>query len=362
MPKLSGNKGEWSEIYVFLHLLAVGRLYAADADLKRIDSVYYGILKIFRTENFGDLEFQVKVAKSEICVFNNSTHSDIVTISMDEFKKWAYFLFTHISAMKQRSFSVPEIEKFLQGMRVETLKAKNSDKADIRLKIHDINTGFDVIQGFSIKSRLGSPSTLLNPGKTTNFIYEIIGTLSSRDIQKINDCDKFADKFLFLQEANCKLHYRAMANPTFEGNLLLIDSFLPQICSNILLKYYQGFGSEIEKLLNIVEKDNPLNYNLNLGQPFYQYKFKKFLSESALGMLPSKPWQGIADATGGYIIVKEDGDVLCYHLYNRNEFEQYLLSNTKFDTPSTSRYDFGNIYTENGRNYIKLNMQIRFIK
>ena len=50
MPNLSGNKGEWSEIYVFLHLLAVGRLYAADADLKKIDSVHYDILKIFRTE------------------------------------------------------------------------------------------------------------------------------------------------------------------------------------------------------------------------------------------------------------------------------------------------------------------------
>ena len=115
--------------------------------------------------------------------------------------------------------------------------------------------------------------------KTTNFIYEIIGTLSSRDIQKINDCDKFADKFLLLQKANCKLRYRAMANTTFEGNLLLIDSFLPQICSNILLKYYQGFGSEIEKLLNIVEKDNPLNYNLNLGQPFYQYTTDESLNK-----------------------------------------------------------------------------------
>ena len=34
MPKLSGTKGEWSEIYVFLRLLEGGKLYAADMNLR----------------------------------------------------------------------------------------------------------------------------------------------------------------------------------------------------------------------------------------------------------------------------------------------------------------------------------------
>ena len=67
-------------------------------------------------------------------------------------------------------------------------------------------------------------------------------------------------------------------------------------------------------------------------------------------------------ATGGYIIVREDGEVLCYHLFNRNEFENYLLKNTKFETASTSRHQFGDIYKENGKYFIKLNLQVRFIK
>ena len=44
MPKLTGNKGEWSEIYVFLRLLEVGRLYAANADLEKIDDIFYNII------------------------------------------------------------------------------------------------------------------------------------------------------------------------------------------------------------------------------------------------------------------------------------------------------------------------------
>ena len=43
MPNLSGNKGEWSEIYVFLRLLEIGKLYAADADLNKMDDVFYNI-------------------------------------------------------------------------------------------------------------------------------------------------------------------------------------------------------------------------------------------------------------------------------------------------------------------------------
>jgi type II restriction enzyme len=89
---------------------------------------------------------------------------------------------------------------------------------------------------------------------------------------------------------------------------------------------------------------------------------KRFLSDIALGMMPSKVWTGKLDATGGYLIVKGNGDILCYHIYNRNEFEEYLLKNTKLDTASSGRHDFGYIYKENEQLYFKLNLQIRFLK
>ena len=79
-------------------------------------------------------------------------------------------------------------------------------------------------------------------------------------------------------------------------------------------------------------------------------------------MTPSKVWNGIYDATGGYLVVKENGDVLCYHIYNKNEFENYLINNTKLDTASSSRHGFGVIYKENEEFFFKLNLQIRFIK
>ena len=45
---LTGNKGEWSEIYVLLRLLADGKIYAADSELNKLDGVYFPIIKIIR--------------------------------------------------------------------------------------------------------------------------------------------------------------------------------------------------------------------------------------------------------------------------------------------------------------------------
>ena len=66
------------------------------------------------------------------------------------------------------------------------------------------------------------------------------------------------------------------------------------------------------------------------------------------------------EANGGYIIVKADGEILAYHIYNRNFFEQYLLDNTILERASTSRHDYMSLYEENGEMFIKLNLQIRF--
>ena len=47
---IKGNKGEWSEFYTFVKLLADGKIYAADKDLNKNESIFYLILKIIRGE------------------------------------------------------------------------------------------------------------------------------------------------------------------------------------------------------------------------------------------------------------------------------------------------------------------------
>ncbi len=363
MPKLSGNKGEWSEIYAFLRLLEIKKLYAADADLNKKDDMFYNIINIVRTEPIGKLEFRINRTIDTVTVINTDNNSELLSLPCCEFKQAADRLYHEIVSATASSFELSDTADFLNSLSVQSLKAKSLDKADIRIKIHDINTGYETVQGFSIKSRLGSPSTLVNAGKTTNFIFEVTGNINDDVMNEFNTCSKkFKDRFEVLNNHNCDIKYVSMENDMFESNLLLIDGDLPKICAYMLKEYYSSGINTVRNSLDSLNEHNPLNYDLSKGHPFYEYKFKKLLAECALGMLPSKVWDGTADATGGYIVVREDGEVLCYHLFNRNEFEIYLINNTKFETASTSRHEFGCIYKEDEKYYLKLNLQVRFIK
>ena len=85
------------------------------------------------------------------------------------------------------------------------------------------------------------------------------------------------------------------------------------------------------------------------------------MADAVLGMMPASVWDGVYQANGGYLVVKEDGEVLCYHFYDRNIFEAYLFRNLTLDTPSSTRHGFGKITKVNGRCLFDLNLQVRFI-
>ena len=152
-------------------------------------------------------------------------------------------------------------------------------------------------------------------------------------------------------------------NAVFGNNLILIDSCLPAILAEMLKLFFRSSISSVAELVEAVAAQNPLNYDLAHGQPFYAYKVKRFLTDVALGMMPAQLWRGVLEATGG-LVVRDDGELLCYHIYNRNVFEDYLFHQTKLETASSSRHDFGHIYKEAGDDtwWMKLNLQIRFIR
>ena len=358
---LSGNKGEWSEIYVFLKLLADGKLDAADANLNAIPNVYYPIIRILRQETNSKREYRLN---GNISIVDGNTNNILLTMPVSNFVQKSQELFNRLKAARGRSFQFPDIEMFLNSIKVTSLTALKSDKADIRVVVHDLNTGLRPTLGFSIKSMLGKNSTLFNPGQTTNFIYEIRGAnLTQQMISKVNAITtepKIANRLAHLTDRGARIIFRDIISKNLKLNLQLIDSDLPEILGYLLLYKYTKSMSKLADLLIEINKANPLNFDLSLGHPFYDYKIKNFLTDSALGMTPASLWTGQYDATGGIIVVKESGDLVCYHIYNRNEFQSYLINNTRLEQASTSRYDFGEIYQENGQIFIKLNLQVRF--
>ncbi len=355
---LSGNKGEWSEIYVFLKLLATGRLNAADENLKAIANAYYPIIKILREQNNSSFEYHID---SAIKIFDANSKEELLTIPVSEFVQKSENLFKSLKKATGRSFSFPEINEFLDKVKVISLAANSRDKSDINIVVHDLNTGLKPKLGFSIKSMLGKNSTLFNAGNTTNFIYEF-KTDQKFDVIKINSIKDQPKILNRLKALKIKPTFSHIQSSTLELNLRLIDSDLPEILAEMLILKYSTSGlSLFNETIQLLKETNPLNFDMSQNHPFYEYKLKNFLTDSALGMTPATKWEGEYDATGGIIVVKEDGDIVCYHIYNRTEFQKYLVNNTRFEQASTSRYNFGSVYEEDGKYFIKLNLQIRFI-
>ena len=359
---MTGNKGEWSELYAFFKLAADGRLYAADADTNKIESIYYDILKIIRSQKDGKWDY---IRNGNIKVVSESSGDEIAVIPISEFNNNAEMLLSAIKSAndKKGAFEVPEITSFISKVKCNTTKAKSADKSDITLMVHDAKTGSQPTLGFSIKSQLGSPSTLFNASGATNFIYELSGHVLSEDEKEtFHTFRLFKDRFDFLDSLGVKVDFVKVDNSIFNSNLMLVDTKMPIIIGNMLENFFRGNASRVAELTEICANKNSCNASEENKQLFYSYKIKELMTDIALGMMPATPWNGNYEATGGYIIVKDDGDVLCYHIYNRNEFREYLYNNTKFDTPSKSKHHFGMIEAVGGKQILKLNLQIRFIK
>ena len=363
MAAITGNKGEWSEIYVLLKLLGDGEVHAGDENLNEIKNLVYPIIAILREEESeGKLKY---LPENSDIVIQTSDGIQLLRLPAKDFEDQAMTL---LYAMQgdglKGAFSIPDTEAFMTKIHCHTLKATSSDKTDIHIILHDSRTKLNTEMGFSIKSQLGGDSTLLNAGKTTNFNYKINGiVLSDSEIESINSLNsknKVISRVQAIESRGGRLVFDKVDNEIFSNNLTMIDSSLGEIVGLLLLEQLEQNKNMLKDLVRSLSAKNPLNFDISQNIPYYAYKVKNLLTSSALGMMPGKPWYGKYDANGGYLVVKDNGDILCYHFYDRNRFEDFLYNNAYLERASTTRHEYAQIIKEDdGSLSFKLNLQIR---
>ncbi|MFH2061420.1 MAG: HpaII family restriction endonuclease [Candidatus Beckwithbacteria bacterium] len=357
------NKGEWSEFYVFLKILEERKLFAADKNLKVIDGKFFIFHKIIRKE------------KDEFVKIYDLTESDTQVSIMDEegrtlkifdsskLKEKTLKIFKRIRNEKSSSFIIPEAGKLMEELLCKKVKADNEQKSDLVAIIYDRISKTSPMLGFSIKSMVGGASTLLNAGKTTNFIYEVKSFTGGIDkVNSIETSSKIRDRVNYICKHGGIFEFDKVSNKQFDLNMKMIDTALPEFIAQMLFDFFSSSNRTISGLTDKLAENKQVFNKFGLSQNNFEYKIKNFLDAVALGMVPSKSWDGFTKAQGGYIVVKENGEVVCYHLYNRDEFRSYLYENTKFDASSTARYKYGKLYEKNGKLFFNLNLQIRFLK
>ena len=379
------NKGEWSELYALYKLLSEQNLYPINIDNKNGQRLRMPILSILRhTEQY--LKAEYKIGEDGQVVINANGHN-IIQIAKSDFDDIAPKLFEAIKkgapnedGTSDSSFELPEFDEFRKNTCCPNIKcySKNlgngeKDKSDLYIVIHDFVTGQTPIQGFSIKSEIGKPPTLLNATNLTNFKYKLSENLPEEMVAQINSMVNkrgqadIKGRVRAILEQQVSLEFSTI-NPNAKGdyvfleNLMLVDSMLPQIVSNLLVLSYSEDTRILSSLTDKLSEINPLGFPMKTNKKQYEAKVRRFVSDITLGMVPSAPWEAAHQAYG-MLVVNTKGEIDCYHIIYRKSLEDYLYENLKFETASASRYGFGKIETgSDGCQYFTLNLQLRFTK
>lgn len=368
------NKGEWAEFYVMLKLLGEGKLYTADKTLKKKFDSYLDILKIIRQE-YDTQVLEYIVDEDAECVTVKPQNADTVlaSIPMPEFVKQANDLFNGIKSAKGMSVPAPnsvcEFAKIIyvgkpKAPAVKALKKQFGGKNDIFIEVRDGQTSIVSVMGFSIKSKFGQNPTLFNAGSSSQFLYKI-SSCNDTIMQEFNAISdgkgrgwKLCKKYI--SDHNLTLSYCRTQNPTYDENLFLVRESMSKIlawCVKERLIDSTG-DTEVKETVERMSAANPLN----VPNPtvYYEKAVKDFLMAGFTGMTAAYKWDGKEQVNGGYIVVMDDGDVICYHSNDREAFRDYLYRNTFFEYVSSDKYNWSRIVKIDGEYYLPLNISVRF--
>jgi len=374
------NKGEWAEFYVMLKLLGEGKLYAADNLLRKNLNYYLSILKIIREEIEGSiLEYVIDDDDSSVSVIEKSTGRILQTICQTEFESHANSLFNDLERKKGSSVEAPadvcDFAKLIyvskpKAPALKSLSREFGGKNDIFIEARDSHTSITSVMGFSIKSQFAQNATLFNAGSSSQFVFGLTNC-NDRKMGEFNGIfavDKngkrsrgWAKCKQYLSENAIGLQFYQTQNPIYNDNLVLVRESMPAILANCVYDRLISSNDDfnVKETIERISEDNPLNVPNPLV--FYEKAMKDFLMAGFTGMTAGRVWDGREQVSGGYIVVMNDGDVLCYHSNDRETFRDYLYRNTHFEYVSCDKYKWGYIEKSIDNGYVlPLNVSIRF--
>lgn len=208
------------------------------------------------------------------------------------------------------------------------------------------------------QKKLLANEIILKADTNTSFTYKI----EDKDFISINsnDIEHIISQIL---SKRTNIIFYSIENKIFKNNMILVDSYLHIIMSEILLLHYLSDNNLVAELVTKLAKKNPLIYGTRYNQQFYERKVKEFLYHLVMGMNPREIWHGEYDTSKQFLVKGNGNEFITYNIYNRSQFEDYLFYNTRLDTLSSTKQKFGTIYKDSTDNcfYMKLNLQIRFI-
>ena len=368
------NKGEWAEFYVMMKLLGEGRLYTANKLLQKNYQSYLDVLKIIRQEcETQVLEYIIDEANGVVIVKPQDSDTILATMPVSDFNDYAKMLFDGIKDIKGSSVPAPDavcdFAKIIyvskpKAPAVKALKKQFGGKNDIFIEVRDGQTAIVSIMGFSIKSKFGQNPTLFNAGSSSQYLYKLTGCndamMDEFNAITENDGRGWSKCKTYLADHGITMEFARTQNPIYNDNLFLVRESMAKImawCVKDRLIDSPGHFEVMETVERMIAA-NPLG--VPGARIYYEKAIKDFLMAGFTGMTAGKEWDGKEQVNGGYIVVMDDGDVICYHSSDRESFRDYLYRNTHFEYVSADKYVWSRIFKIDGEYYLPLNLSVRF--
>ena len=376
------NIGEWSEMYIFFKLMSDRKVYVADKDMNRLKDVFLNIISIIREENKGK-EYRYFTGDVVKITLNGE---EVATVDSSRFTDNVKKVWDMIISKKDTTFSDQEVIDFLSSIFIQNISSPAQKKseflggtADIVLDTMDYRSGVNQIMGFSCKSDIDAAATLFNAsGDNTNFEYEIVGNFDDEKMNAFNGMfhevtkkgvTKYevatGDRMRYLKECGVDLRFVNPVKDVARQNLVRCGGMeMPKILGGMLKYYYFECGAAsvgVEDAIKYLADTDYVGYGFDDLYDTYRVKISTLLYAMFTGLRFSKPWSGRSDVSGGYIVVKRDGDVVAFHSCIADEFKDFLIDKLKFEGPSCTRHKYMEIYKkDDGKYYLKLALQFRF--
>ena len=359
---LLATRKEWNELYVFFSLLAKGSIALGDAEGKASERVL-PIYMISRQEYDGERKYYIE--GDDVRMVGQEVQE---VIPREDFATVTEMIMTAMNETHEDEFEAPDgVEGFLETLRCD-LEARTDDRTHFYITFH--NATFPPM-GFRIYSRLCAMTPLLDGGRTANMKLEQSGVRFSQPaVNKINytedpeNPNEVARRMMYIESLGGVLKYNDVADKIFRSNLALIDLNIGRVLTEMVRVMHLDNIHKVDELTAIIEDRNPLKIKEELirKHQYYRHKIKEFLLAVALGMRPSKQYNGTESAVAGFVMVDAQGKMLAYRKTERQVFADYLFSHTRLEKGNPEKDKYGYLERENRLYYMKLNLKVSFTK
>jgi type II restriction enzyme len=368
------------KIHIFFKVIADRILYAADANINSTKNIFLDVLNVVGDESKGEI-FNRKTIDLVTILLNNEP---IGETPVEEYVKYKNLLWKLIENNTETTFTSEEVENFLNSIHVFNPKSQvhvvndfYNGKVNIVTEIED-RGGVKRILCFSCKSDSNASFILLNAsGDNTNFVFEVTGLMDDEKMEHFNNIFKqtvrkgkvcydiaTSDRMRYLHEIGCDIEFHDTAKQITKTNLIKCGGMeMPAIVAGMLKKYYFENLSKSASVTDCVEylaENDVVGYGFDDLTDTYRSKIAHMLLCIFTGLRLGSKWDGRQSVNGGYIVVKNNGDVVAFHSTISDEFKDFLVAKMHMESPSHSRHKDMVIYKEDGRYFIKLALQLRF--